>query len=127
MTGTIRIDGNDYPYVMYYDDELLIWRTFNNMYSGLVRDFKTRTGENFDPKNKQHTLAIPNDFHFWVVWKVLVKKGKLRWKKPFRSKKAMIKRIRSDEHQALLDLAGRDILKLKWYEDRESGNAEKCQ
>ena len=126
MTGTITIDGNEYEYVAYYPDILKIWKVFNNTYSLCLKQFKKVHGENFDVENENHSLPIPNDFYFWTVWTILKKSGPWPFRKPFRSKREMIKQIRQDEFQSMLDLAGRDILKLKWYEDREQGNEKKC-
>lgn len=124
-TGVVKIGGVDYPYEILYEDVLKCWKVFNATYSLCLRAFKKTNGYNFDVENKDHSLTIPNDLYFWIVWRCLVKTGKWFWKKPFKSINQMKKNIRQDEFQLIVDLAGRDILELKWYEDRESGNVVK--
>lgn len=128
MNGTIRIGGKDYDYEVLYLDIPKFWRVFNNTYMMCMKDFKKRNGFDYEDGKEGHQIILPNKLYFWIIWKCLVKKRFWPLRKPFRSQRQMTKRIRSNEFQEMVDLAGRDILKLKWYEEgRQPGNLKKPQ
>lgn len=120
MTGTIKIGGQDYDYEVLYNDIPIFMSRWNAIYWLCKREFKKRTGKEYDPTSD--SLIIPNQFYFWVCWKCLVKRGWWPFKKPFRSMRQMIKHIRKDEFQKMVTLAGHDILEMRTTEDREAGN-----
>lgn len=123
--GTTTIGGKQYEYEVLYNDLPKFQIRYNSVYYLLKRQFEKQHGVEFDNLNPEHVLHWPNQLWFWICWKCLVKKGWGPFRKPFRSMAKMAKKIRADEFQALVDLAGRDILKLRVSEeDREPGNPE---
>lgn len=130
MNGTIRIGGKDYDYEVLYKDIPKFLTRWNSIYYLAKREYEKTYDTAYIPDGTENPLIIPNQFYFWIMWKCLVKEKGLfgRTKGPFKSMRAMINRIRKDEFQAIVSLAGADILELRMSEEgREPGNLKEPQ
>ena len=90
----IQIGGKQYPVRLKY----LTFGKIDIIYQAYIRlaieDFRIKEGR--IPK-KEDKVTIRNEFFFTALWMVLEKKGFWIWKKPFKSKRTMIKELDQDD------------------------------
>jgi len=94
----VSIGGVEYPVQVLYRDVERFLKGFNRILL----------------KNKGVSgLKIPNTYFFDVLWGCLVKEGFLFWKKPFMTKRQMIKKLRYDEVADITMFISKHVLKFE--------------
>jgi hypothetical protein len=117
---TISIGGEDREVKLRMIIVSKILVLYNKVFFLSVRDKEKRIGRKLKDSD---SVVIPNYFYFWSIWKILVKKGFWPFRRPFRSRRKMIKEILSDEFVKMVTFIGEKVLNTQ-SEDKEQENSE---
>lgn len=125
MENTIKIGGVECAYKVTYGDFGLIMYDYNQYYTTAINIFYNLNGFKFDVDNEDHHIAIPHIFFFNALWTCLDKTGRWLSRRPYRSLRAMIKKINMEEHEEIVVFLGVVIASKKDSQESKKPNDDK--
>lgn len=113
----ISLNGEEHPTKVYNKDVFWFFKQMNKELIKQKRINQLRFKRGLTPQ----PFLIPNELFYDIIWKSLIKTGFLFWKKPFRSKKQMVKLILKDEMPGIVNFVTKHVLN---QEDTEEDSQE---
>lgn len=117
---TLTIGGVEHEVEFLFIHRKKIIRWFSVYLLMAVREFRHKNKR--DPLDSD-PIVVSNDFFFKCTWLILKKRGVWPFRKPFRSRRVMVKNILNHEYQAIVDFISNTTLDYKAKVNSASGDS----